>query len=64
MSGFSRADYIVKDGEPYFIEINTNPGLSGQSIFPQQAEYSGIPFSDLLDSEVKLALQRKVLWKK
>lgn len=64
MSGFSRADYIVKDGEPYFIEINTNPGLSGQSIFPQQAEYAGIPFSDLLDSEVKLALQRKVLWKK
>lgn len=64
MSGFSRADYIVKDGEPYFIEINTNPGLSGQSIFPQQAEHAGIPFSDLLDSEVKLALQRKVLWKK
>lgn len=64
MSGFSRADYIVRDGEPYFIEINTNPGLSGQSIFPQQAEHAGIPFSELLDSEVKLALQRKVLWKK
>jgi D-alanine-D-alanine ligase len=64
MSGFSRADYIIRDGEPYFIEINTNPGLSGQSIFPQQAEHAGIPFSELLDSEVKLALQRKVLWKK
>lgn len=64
MSGFSRADYIIRDGEPYFIEINTNPGLSGQSIFPQQAEHAGIPFSELLDSEIKLALQRKVLWKK
>jgi len=64
MSGFSRTDFIVRDGEPHFIEINTNPGLSGQSIFPQQAEYAGVAFSDLLDSEIKLAKERKVLWKK
>jgi len=64
MSGFSRTDFIVRDGEPHFIEINTNPGLSGQSIFPQQAEYAGVAFSDLLDSEIQLAKKRKVLWKK
>jgi len=64
MSGFSRTDFIVMDGEPHFIEINTNPGLSPQSIFPQQAQHAGIAMSDLLDSEIKLALQRKVLWKK
>lgn len=64
MSGFSRTDFIVMDGEPHFIEINTNPGLSPQSIFPQQAQHAGIPFGQLLDSEIKLALNRKVLWKK
>jgi len=64
MSGFSRTDFIVMDGEPHFIEINTNPGLSPQSIFPQQAAHAGIAMSDLLDSEITLALNRKVLWKK
>lgn len=64
MSGFSRTDFIIRNGEPHFIEINTNPGLSPQSIFPQQAQHAGIPMSDLLDSEIKMAMQRKVLWKK
>jgi len=64
MSGFSRIDFIVMNGEPHFIEINTNPGLSPQSIFPQQAQHAGIAMSDLLDSEIKLAQSRKVLWKK
>jgi len=64
MSGFSRTDFIIMDGVPHFIEINTNPGLSPQSIFPQQAQYAGIAFSQLLDSEINLALNRKVLWKK
>lgn len=64
MTGFSRTDFIVRNGEPHFIEINTNPGLSPQSIFPQQAQHAGVAFSELLDSEVQLALKRKVLWKK
>ena len=62
MSGFSRTDFIVMDGIPHFIEMNTNPGLSGQSIFPQQAAYAKIAFSDLLDNEIELALKRKLLW--
>ncbi|RYZ82634.1 MAG: D-alanine--D-alanine ligase, partial [Proteobacteria bacterium] len=64
MSGFSRTDFIVMDGEPHFIEINTNPGLSPQSIFPQQAQHAGIAMSDLLSSEIGLALKRRPLWKK
>jgi len=59
MSGFSRIDYIIMDNTPYFIEINTNPGLSKQSIFPQQVAHKGLNFSDLLDSEIQLALNRK-----
>ena len=64
MIGFSRTDFIIMNGIPHFIEINTNPGLSPQSIFPQQAAHANIPFSDLLDNEIKLALQRKPIWKK
>lgn len=64
MSGFSRTDFIIMNDVPHFIEINTNPGLSPQSIFPQQASYSNMPMSDLLDNEINLALQRKLIWKK
>lgn len=64
MSGFSRTDFIIMNDVPHFIEINTNPGLSPQSIFPQQAAYSKMDFGDLLDNEISLALQRKPIWKK
>lgn len=64
MTGFSRTDFIIMDGVPHFIEMNTNPGLSPQSIFPQQAAHAGIPFFELLDSEIQLALERKPLWKR
>jgi D-alanine-D-alanine ligase len=64
MLGFSRSEFIIMDGIPHFIEINTNPGLSPQSIFPQQAEYAQLKLSDLFDNEINLALKRKPLWKK
>ena len=64
MQGFSRIDFIVMNDIPHFIEINTNPGLSPQSIFPQQVAFANLNFSDLLDNEIKLALERKPIWKK
>ena len=64
MTGFSRTDFIIMDGIPHFIEMNTNPGLSPQSIFPQQAAHAQIAFSDLLDNEIRLALERKTIWAK
>ena len=64
MTGFSRTDFIIMNDIPHFIEINTNPGLSPQSIFPQQAAYLKMTMSDLLDNEISLALQRKPIWKK
>ncbi len=64
MAGFSRSDFIIMDGIPHFIEINTNPGLSPQSIFPQQAAHAQALMSDLLDNEIELALARKPIWNK
>lgn len=62
MTGFSRSEYIIVNGEPHFIEMNTLPGFSPASIFPQQAAYSKIELSDLMDSEIELALNRKSPW--
>jgi len=64
MSGFSRTDFIIMDDVPHFIEINTNPGLSPQSIFPQQAAYAKLEMGNMLENEISLALQRKPIWKK
>jgi D-alanine-D-alanine ligase len=64
MSGFSRTDFIIRNDIPHFIEINTNPGLSPQSIFPQQAAYAKLEMGYLLENEISLALQRKPIWKK
>ena len=42
LRGMSRVDYIVQDGKPYLIEVNTIPGLSEESILPQQVVCSGM----------------------
>ena len=41
LRGLCRVDYIIKENQPYIIEINTIPGLSEKSIFPQQLEKAG-----------------------
>ncbi|MEO0069269.1 MAG: D-alanine--D-alanine ligase, partial [candidate division WOR-3 bacterium] len=47
--GFSRIDLIVKDGtKPYFLEVNTLPGLTDISDLPAQAEYAGISYDELI----------------
>ncbi|MCA4809655.1 D-alanine--D-alanine ligase [Empedobacter stercoris] len=62
MSGFSRSEYIIVNGKPHFIEMNTLPGFSPASIFPQQAAYAGIALEDLMDSEIEIALNRPSPW--
>lgn len=45
---YSRCDFIVRDGEVYFLEINTLPGLTDQSLFPKAAAAVGLEFKDLI----------------
>ena len=48
-SGFSRIDLIVKQGKlPYFLEINTLPGLTDISDFPAEAESAGISYDEMI----------------
>ncbi|WP_299903264.1 D-alanine--D-alanine ligase [uncultured Aquimarina sp.] len=59
MSGFSRSEYIFHDGEPHFIEMNTNPGFSEASILPQQSIAAGISIQDLLTNTIEEAINKK-----
>jgi len=57
MSGFSRSEYILVEGEPHFLEMNTVPGLTEESILPQQAKEAGISLTELFDNAVESALK-------
>lgn len=46
LRGMSRVDYIVQDGTPYLIEVNTIPGLSEESILPQQVVCAGMTLKE------------------
>ncbi len=60
MSGFSRSEFIIMNGIPYMLEMNTNPGFSPASILPQQAKIYGISIKDLCGNEVEKALVKKL----
>jgi len=56
LKGLSRAEFIFHNGEPHFIEVNTNPGLSEASILPQQAKAEGISLKELFTNTIEACL--------
>ncbi len=46
---YSRSDFLVKNGEIYYLETNTLPGMTATSLLPQEAKEAGIQFPVLLD---------------
>lgn len=46
-SGMVRVDFIVIDNKPFFLEINTVPGMTKESLVPKQAVAAGIPLEEL-----------------
>ena len=56
MKGFSRSEFIIVDGEPHFLEINTVPGMTMESLLPQQAKEASISLTDLFDNAIQMAL--------
>ena len=54
--GWSRVDVILdKSGRPYFLEINTSPGMTDHSLVPMAAKAAGISFDDLVLRILELA---------
>ena len=60
LSVYSRADFIVtEDGAPWFLEINTLPGMTPTSLLPQEAAAVGIGYGELCERIVKASLEAR-----
>jgi D-alanine-D-alanine ligase len=59
-SGLSRVDFFyTDDGELIINEINTMPGFTPISMYPQMWQRTGVEYSDLIDTLLELAFQRR-----
>jgi D-alanine-D-alanine ligase len=57
--GMARADLFVRDdGEVLVNELNTIPGFTATSVYAKLFDASGLPYAELLDRLVELALER------
>ncbi len=55
---YSRVDFIINtDGTPYFLEINTLPGMTPTSLVPQEAAAAGIAYGELCERIVNASIQ-------
>jgi D-alanine-D-alanine ligase len=58
--GMARVDFLMEtaSGKLYINEINTIPGFTSISMYPKMWEAAGVPFAELLDRLIELALER------
>jgi D-alanine-D-alanine ligase len=57
--GMARVDFFVRDGgEVLLNELNTIPGFTATSVYAKLFEASGVPYPELVDRLVQLALER------
>ncbi|GAV23804.1 D-alanine--D-alanine ligase [Carboxydothermus pertinax] len=59
--GFARVDFMVdvQNHEAYVLEVNTIPGMTATSLFPDAARAKGISFEDLVEKILMLGLERR-----
>jgi len=57
--GMARADcFVTRDGDVLVNELNTIPGFTATSVYAKLFEASGVPYAELLDRLIRLALER------
>ncbi|MDD4309498.1 MAG: D-alanine--D-alanine ligase [Candidatus Cloacimonetes bacterium] len=59
LSGYARIDFRYYNGIPYFLEVNTLPGMTSLSLTPMAAKAAGITFGDLLQKIIDISLQEQ-----
>lgn len=61
-AGLARVDFLLSDttGELYLNELNTMPGFTSISMYPKLWEATGIPYGDLVERLIELALERQL----
>ncbi len=58
-SGYARADFILdKKNNPWFLEINTLPGMTATSLVPKSAMAADIPFNDLIQMIINESMKK------
>lgn len=57
LKGYTRSEFIFIGDVPHLLEINTTPGLTEESLLPQQANTAGISLEALFDSAIVEALR-------
>jgi D-alanine-D-alanine ligase len=58
-AGLARVDFFAEaDGEVYVNELNTLPGFTATSVYAKLFDASGIPYGELLERLLALALER------
>ncbi|WP_319761725.1 D-alanine--D-alanine ligase [Maridesulfovibrio sp.] len=59
LSDYSRADFIISEGVPYLLEVNTLPGMTPTSLVPQAAQEAGYPFNELIAKLIELGQKKR-----
>ncbi len=59
LSQYSRSDFIVNDGGVYFLEVNTLPGLTEESLFPKAINAIGGTYKEFITHLLTDALHHK-----
>lgn len=57
LKGICRVDFIFHKGIPHFVEVNTNPGLSAESIIPRQIKAAGLTLQEVFGSAIEACLK-------
>lgn len=55
MKGISRSDFILSNGDIYFLEVNSCPGMTETSLVPKLATLKGYTFDDLVRKTIEEA---------
>ena len=53
IKGISRSEFIFVDQIPHFLELNSIPGMTNESIFPKQAKNIGISVKEIIDELIE-----------
>ena len=56
IKGISRSEFIFVDQTPHFLELNSIPGMTNESIFPKQAKNIGISIKEIIDELIEQTL--------
>lgn len=56
---YSRVDFLLKDGKyPYILEVNTLPGMTPTSLFPDSAKAANMSYDEMVERLVQLTLKK------